>query len=220
MRTYVSTMGFHETRVTRPLLGDDLADGDEVVLLRPATEPDPDRGEDAVEYVDDMLHEIAPEVVVGVEQIDHESFDDAVLQCSDVLLAAEGDLVVNFGGGARELFLPLTIATVLHAPLVDKALQYTDIEQDVREWTVPRLGTAVPAEQEATLRAVVEFGPAVSIPELDEHVDKSKSTVSRHVSDLESRDFVETTMHGKTKLVSATLSGQLSLRRRRSPSAE
>lgn len=213
MRTYVSTMGFHETRVTRPVLRTGLDDGDRVVLLRPDTESDPDRGQEAVAYVEDMLHEIAPGSTVTVESIDHESFETAVLQCSDVLRAAQGTLIVNFGGGARELFLPLTIAAVVHAREIDTAIQYTDIGQDVRDWEVPSLGADVSEEAVETLRAVAEFGPEVFMPELHDHIEKSESTASRHVTQLEAENLVETEKHGKRKLVRVTLGGELHLRR-------
>lgn len=212
MRTYVSTLGFHETRVTRPVLRRGLADGDVVVLVRPAVEDDDERGADAVAHVKDMVEEISPGATVELESINHGDFETAVLQCSDVLEAAEGELVVNFGGGAREVFLPLTIATLLHAPAVDVALQYTDVTQELREWEVPRLDVSVSEERRATLAAIGDADGEVSIAELDEHVDRSKSTVSRHVAALERESLVETKRHGQTKLVSLTLGGRLRLR--------
>lgn len=214
MRTYVSTMGYHETRVTRPLLRHGLADEDSVVLLRPATETDTNRGSNAVDYVKDMLHEIAPDASIVVETIDESEFETAVLECSDVLRAASGALVVNFGGGAREIFLPLTIAAISHATEIESTLQYTDVEQSVREWTVPNLGGTVPPNAWPTLETVVEVEDETSIPDLDDRLDASKSTISRHVSDLETQRFVETTRRGKTKYVSATLAGKLRVRRR------
>jgi len=215
MRTYISTMGFHETRVTRPVLRHDLDNGDRVVLLRPAVEPDTDRSADAVDYVEDMLYEIAPEADVEIEGIDESDFHRAVFECCDVLEAASGEVIVNFGGGAREIFLPLTIATILYAPAVDTALQYTDVNQSVREWDVPNLTATVPSEQWSTLEAVERMSPEVSIPDLGEELDATKSTISRHVADLADEELVTTTMRGKTKHVSITLAGELLLEGRK-----
>lgn len=214
MRTYVSTMGFHETRVTRPLLRHGLDDDDHVVLLRPTSEPDSDRGAEAVDHVVDMLHEIAPGATVEVERIDQSDFESAVLQCSDVLRAASGDPVVNFGGGAREIFLPLTIASVVHADRLHAALQYTDIDQSVREWRVPNLAGTVPPNGWETLAAIADAESETSIPELDEELDASKSTISRHVTTLEEESMVETTTRGKTKYVTPTVAGCLLMRER------
>lgn len=212
MKTYVSTLGFHETRVNRPLLRHGLDDDDVVVLVRPASDADTDRGEDAVAYVEDMLNEIAPGAEVVVERIDHTDFETAVLECSDVLRSVDGELVVNFGGGAREVFLPLTVAAILHAPEISTALQYTDIDQSVREWTIPNISAHVPESNQATLEVIEARGPDVSIPELHDHLDVSKSTVSRHVANLDESGLVETSMEGKTKHAAATFAGRLKLR--------
>lgn len=212
MKTYVSTLGFHETRVTRPLLRDGLDDDDVVVLVWPSSDVDSDRGEDAVAYVEDMLNEIAPGAEVVVERIDHTDFETAVVECSDVLRSAGGKLVVNFGGGAREVFLPLTIAATLHATEVSTSLQYTDIDQSVREWTVPNISANVPESNQNTLETIEEVGPEVSIPELHDRLDVSKSTVSRHVANLDETGLVETRMAGKTKHATATFAGRLKLR--------
>lgn len=214
MRTYVSTLGFHETRVTRPVLRHGLDDGDSVVLLRPTTETDDGRGGDAVDHVQDMLHEIAPGASVVIECIDHSTFETTILECSDVLRAAEGTIVVNFGGGAREIFLPLTLATVTHAEIVDTALQYTDIDQQVREWRVPNLTADVSEKVWATLATIVDHEEDASIPAVTAHSETSKSTVTRHVQELAEAGLVETRTGGNTKLATATTAGKLLLRQR------
>lgn len=214
MRTYVSTLGFHETRVTRPVLRHGLNDGDIVVLLRPATEADEDRGGDAVDHVKNMLHEISPDASVVIERVVHSQFETAVLECSDILRAAEGNLVVNFGGGPREIFLPLTLATLAHADLVDMALQYTDIEQQVREWRVPNLTADVSEKVWPTLAAIVDHEREVSIPDITARSEASKSTVTRHVQELAQTELVDTRTAGNTKFATATTAGRLLHRQR------
>lgn len=214
MRTYVSTLGFHETRVTRPVLRHGLDDEDVVVLLRPATETDDDRGSDAVDHVEDMVDEISPGASVVTEWIDHSEFETAVLECSDVLRAAEGDLIVNFGGGAREIFLPLTIAVIAHARRIDTALQYTDIEQQVQTWRVPNLTADVSERVWPTLARIAECDDAVSIPELTTQSEASKSTVTRHVQELAEAELVDTYTEANTKFATVTAAGQLLLRQR------
>jgi len=213
MRTYVSTIGYHETRVTRPVLRNGLDDEDTVVLVRPATGGD-DRGDAAVEHVTAMLEEIAPEATVNAEHIDTDDFETTVLACSDLLMAAEGRLIVNLGGGARELFLPLTVATLLHAPLVDTAFQYTDVGQEVREFPVPNLTADIPDNTVETLSAIVDRDES-SIGTLADATDRSKSTVSRHVATLTEVGAVSSELHGQTKRVEATVTGRLILLARR-----
>jgi len=214
MRTYVSTLGFHETRVTRPVLRHELEDGDVVVLLRPATEADEGRGRDAVDHVDDMLHEIAPGASVVIERITHSEFETAVLECSDVLRGADGELVVNLGGGAREIFLPLALATVAHAELVDMTLQYTDIDQQVRERRVPNLTADVSERVWPTLATIAEHDGELSIPDITAQSETSKSTVTRHVQELAEAELVDTRAGGNTKFAMATTAGRLRLRQR------
>lgn len=203
MRTYVSTIGFHATRVNRPIHQYGLEDGNRVVLLRPAAESASGQAEDAVGYVEDMLHEMASDVSVETEYVETTEFTSAVLTCCNVFEDAEGELVVNFGGGAREVFLPLVIAAVLSAPRIDTALQYTDVDHEIHEWPVPDLMAGPPSEAWPTLEAVVRAGEC-SIPELVDSVPKSKSTVSRHVSKLAACGVIETWMEGQTKFVKAT----------------
>ena len=212
MRTYVSTLGYHETRVNRPLLKHGLENDDVVVLVRPARDADSERGTDAVNYVEDMLHEIAPDADIVVERIDHTEFETAVIECSDIIQSAEGELIINFGGGAREIFLPLTVATILHAPSISSALQYTDIDQSVRQWSVPNLSAHVPSNTRETLAAVGQFGPKVPIAELHEELDISKSSVSRQITTLEDAALVETATAGKVKHATLTFAGRLKLR--------
>ena len=221
MQTFVSTIGYHETRVTRPILQQDLADEISVVLLRPVVDGDDSRGEEAIGYVRDMLAEVAPAATVTTEQIPTHELQTAVLSCSDVLLDApeESELTVNFGGGARELFLPLTIATVMHAPLVDNAHQYTDVDQQVRALATPNLTAQIPTNAWKTLRVVNELhaetdSDGASISELADTTGQSESTVSRHVSQLADAAAVQTTQDGQIKRVQSTVTGTLLLRAR------
>ncbi|WP_218011965.1 hypothetical protein [Natrinema sp. CBA1119] len=46
-----------------------------------------------------------------------------------MLEAAEGTVVLNFDGGPREIFLPLTVAAIVRPNVVDLALQFRDIDE-------------------------------------------------------------------------------------------
>lgn len=52
----------------------------------------------------------------------------------------------------------------------------------------------------------------VSVPELTERLDVTKSTIARHADELEAAGAVETRTDGKRKLVEPSLGGQLALR--------
>lgn len=210
MRTYVSTLGFHETRVTRPVLKQGLDPGDRVVLVRPAEEGGSNRGDDAVGYVEDMVKEIEPEATVSTERVDAHEFTSAVLQCSDILAAIDPDqeLIVNFGGGAREVLLPLLVAAILYAPRIDLAFQYTDVDQQVRDLSVPNLTAQLPPSAIETFELISQLGQEITLPELAAESEKSKSTVGRHVESLADVDAVRTWIETGTKHVALSQTGQ------------
>jgi CRISPR-associated protein Csa3 len=219
MRTYVSTLGFHETRVTRPVIKHGLDDGDRIVLVRPAEEGNTDRATDAVGYVKDMVKEIEPGATVTLERVDSTEFTTAVLQCSDILLAIDSgrDVIVNFGGGAREVLLPLLIGAVLHAPLVDQAFQYTDVDQEVQELSVPNLTTQIPSNSVDTFELIATIGEEVTLPDLAAESKRSKSTIGRHVEALAESGVVTTRMETNTKSISLSGTGELIYRAGRIP---
>lgn len=219
MRTYVSTLGFHETRVTRPVMKNGLSDGDRIVLVRPAEEGNTDRASDAVGYVKDMVEEIEPGATVTLERVDSTEFTTAVLQCSDILLAidTDRDIIINFGGGAREVLLPLLIGAVLHASRVNRAFQYTDVDQEVQELSVPALTTRVPSNADETFELIVALDGDVTLPNLAAESERSKSTIGRHVETLAESGVVTTWMEVNTKHIALTSTGELIHRARRTP---
>lgn len=220
MRTYVSTLGFHETRVTRPVIKHGLSNNDRVILVRPADEGHSTRAADAVGYVEDMVEEIEPGATVGTEHIDTAEFTTAVLQCSDILITVDPaqELIVNFGGGAREVLLPLLIATILHAPVIDEAFQYTDVDQEVQDLHIPHLTTQLPTNAISTFELIAESDSEISLPDLAVASDQSKSTVGRHVDALAETGVVSTQQETNTKHIFLSQTGVLVYRAMRTSS--
>lgn len=208
MRTYVSPVGYDSRRVTRPVLSRGIDSGDAVVLLRPDTD-DNEQAAEAIDSIESMLQEVEPDVELRIEQIDHDILQSAILECSDVIRAAEGRLICNFGGGARDVLLPFLIATLAHERRVDTTLFFSDIDFGVSEWTLPSLRARMPGRTTSTFAAIADASAALSLPELTERVDISKSTVTRHVTALEEEGLVDTWKEGKTKYVRVSLSGRL-----------
>lgn len=212
MRTYVSPLGYDSKRVTRPVLSNGLDTDDALVLLRPRTESDDNRAKQAVTDVEQMVSQIEPDVTISVESVPHEDFDAAVLRCSDVLQAADGTVVVNFGGGARDVFLPFATAALTHTDAVDVVLSFSDIDGEVRPLQLPALTASVPSNTWNTLDAIDGLDGTASIPALTDETDLAKSTVTRHVNELEDVGVVSTRQEGKTKHVELAITGKLQLR--------
>lgn len=213
MRTYISPIGFNSTSVTRPVLSRGIDTGDTVVLLRPTMDDD-SRAREAIADVERLLQEVEPDVVMETERITHEDFQTAVLECSDVIRAAEAKRIVNLGGGARDLLLPFAFAAITHVSLLDTALFFSDLDGAVQEWPLPDLTPRVPETVTPTLAAIAAAEEGVSIPTLTTETEQSKSTVTRHVSRLADGGFVETWQEGKTKFARSTLTGQLAMKTR------
>lgn len=209
MRTYISPIGFNSTSVTRPVLSRGIDTGDVVVLIRPEEGSDNSRAEEARRDVERMLTEIEPDVTLETEEIPHDDFPSAVLACSDVIRASEPSRIVNLGGGARDVLLPFAFAATAHVPLLDTALFFSDIDGTVQEWELPRLTPLVEGTTADTLETITNAEDWVSIPDLTEQTGQSKSTVTRHVTRLEKRGFIETDTRGKTKYACVTITGRL-----------
>ena len=212
MRTYISPIGFNSTSVTRPLLSRGIDSGDGVVLIRPDVDRSDSRAEEAIADVERLLQEIEPDVTVMTERISHTDFSTAVMECSDVIRAAEGDRIVTLGGGARDVLVPFVIAAMAHIQLLDAALFFSDVDGDVREWKLPRLTATLAETTRSTLAALEANGGEASIPTLTEMTGHSKSTVTRHVKQLAEEDLIETWTMGKIKHARITLTGDLLLR--------
>jgi CRISPR-associated protein Csa3 len=211
MRTYLSAIGFNSTSVTRPLLSHGIDNGDQIVLIRPDQEPD-SRAEEAIADVERLIKEIEPAVELTTERITHDEFETAVLECSDLIRASEGDRIVSLGGGARDILLPFVIAATTHIRLLSTALFFSDLDGTVREWSLPRLTAGVQDTTRSTLQTVAAADGSISVPDLTDQTGHSKSTVTRHVAALADVGAVKTRTDGKTKFVKVTLTGELLLR--------
>ena len=209
MRTFVSPIGYDTRRVTRPVLNEGLEADDRIVLLRPAAESDTERATQTIADVEQMLHEIEPNASVAVERIEASQFERAVFDCCAVLEATDGDRIVSLGGGARDVLLPLTVATLAYAPDVDTALFFSDVDGSVREWTLPRLTATVPERATETVAAIDAVDGPLSLSEIGERTEQSKSTVVRHVTALEEQGLVETTREQKAKYVTGSFTGRV-----------
>lgn len=214
MRTYLSPIGFNSTSVTRSVLSHGLDTGDWIVLIRPTGEGDESRANEAVGDVKRLVNEVEPDVEVTISRVAYDEFETAVLQCSDLVRAADGDVVANLGGGARDILLPFSIAVLAHLDRIDDVLFFSDIDGRVREWTLPSL-TAAPSDPAwRTLETLDKIDRQAAIPELTKAAGTSKSTITRHVAELEEKRLVRTWREGKTKHVELCLGGQLLLEAR------
>lgn len=209
MRTYLAPLGFDSRRVVRPVLSEGLDESDRVILLQPAKSSD--KSENAFEEVADVLTQVVSELELESEQLPYTDFVETTLLCTDLIQAAEVETIVVLGGGAREILLPLTVATFSNENYIDTILQVGDIDSSVHK--IPQLNLRGNiSNAEATLLADLSaLDTPLSISEIATELEKSKSTVARHVGSLKSEGFVQTTKQGRTKTVEQTDSGRIFL---------
>lgn len=210
MRTYVATIGHHEFRVLRAVLSNGIDAEDTVVLLR----PEDDSSEQAIDAINEIrrtVREIGPDTSVVVEDISQKAFEDAILECVDVLEAADGTVIAVFDGGPREIFLPFAVAAISSIEQIDTAFQFRDIDRKVRELSLPNVVQRVPSATDETLQAVAELGTDATLPAIAEKTGKSRSTIGRHLDTLEDVGAIRTEKLGKTRNVEITTGGQLRL---------
>lgn len=210
MRTYLAPLGFDSRRVVRPVLGEGLSEGDRVVLLQPNTNAE--QGKEAYEEVENVLTQVVPDLRLESEPLPYTDFVETVLACLDLIQSTDGELIVILGGGARELLLPLTVATFAGEHHIDTILQMGDIDNSVRRVPGLNLRSNVSDAKASLLVDLDRLETPLSISRIADELGKSKSTIARHVDTLESEGFVTTTKQGRSKTVRITDSGRIFLK--------
>ncbi|MDL0118317.1 hypothetical protein PNQ29_08490 [Halobacterium salinarum] len=103
MRTYIAPIGYDSTRVTRPILSQGIARDTHIELLIPTTTTDDSRGAQAIDDVRRMVEQIEPNVDIETTEVSHDDFEAAIEACGSLIDSADGEVVVIFGGGARDI---------------------------------------------------------------------------------------------------------------------
>jgi len=213
VKSYIAPIGYDSTRVTRPILNQGVEQDTKIELLVPTTAAEDSRGNQAINDVRQIIEQIEPKIVVQTTTVPYDDFEAAIEVCDSTIADAEGEIIVIFGGGPRDIFLPLTIASLFRKDQIHSSYQFSDIDGQVRERTLPNLITDIPTETEGTLEAIYDLKPPASLTEITDALDISKSTVTRHVKLFEQQGVVTTETQGKTKVVQLTLTGRLLVKR-------
>jgi len=213
MRTFIAPIGYDSTRVTRPILSQGIERDTRIDLLIPITTTDDSRGAQAIDDVRRMIEQIEPDIDIETTEIPHDDLEEATETCSSVIDSADGEVDIIFGGGARDIFLPLTVAAVSRTHQIHASYQFSDIDGKVRERPLPDLTANAPAQTQSTFVTIGALDTPVSLTAITDAADVSKSTITRHVRLLERQGLVKSETHGKTKVVELTITGRLLISR-------
>lgn len=211
MRTYLSPIGYDTRRVTRPVIRNGIGSQDRVVLIRPAVNDGAERSEQAIRDVRQLLQEIEPAADIEVREVSTESFPQTVIACSEVVRSLDGSVVLSLTGGARDILLPLMMAGLLHTDEIDQTLFFSDLDSDVSEWVLPDLTSVPPRKVHATVEHLLTVDGWQSYSAIADATDQSKSTIVRHINELDDTGLVDTRTHGKAKQARIPAEAQLVL---------
>lgn len=211
MRTYITPIGYDTRRVTRPVIKQGLSDEDRLVLVRPEKETDTERAEQAVADVEQFLQEIEPNYELTVQRVVTDSFEDTVRECCELLDAVDPErkCILSLSGGARDVLLPLAVAALVLPGRVDAALFFSDIDNSVAEWKLPDLTASIPDRARETFAIIESSDDWCTITSIVEQTDQSRSTIIRHVNDLEAAGVVMSDSSERSKRVRSTFTGEL-----------
>jgi len=210
MATFIATLGFDSTRVTRPVLTHGLEEQDEIVLIHPV-DHDNARAKEAKDDVRRMVTELQPNVEIRTVTLNPKAFFDGIRQTTAQVDAAEDEIVLILGGGARDIYLPVAFTAFVRQSTIDTTLQFSDITGSVSELAIPNFLHPPGDSVVETLEVIVEGGGEVSLSLIADSLGIAKSTVARHVTELEEREFVRSELDGKTKMVNPTEHGRLAV---------
>jgi CRISPR-associated protein Csa3 len=187
-----------------------LEEQDEIVLIHP-TDHDNPRAEEAKDDIRRMLAELQPNIEVRPVTLDPGEFFDGIRRTATQVDAAEDNVVLILGGGARDIYLPVAFVAFVRQSAIDTILQFSDITGSVSELTIPDFLHPPGDSVIETLKTIVDEGDEVSLSLIADSIGFSKSTVARHVTELEKREFVRSEMDGKSKMVYPTEQARLAV---------
>lgn len=164
------------------------------------------------EVLDDLARSCDYALVEGYSEADLPTVALGDATVSDPLTAAstadnvDVDAVVD----ALEETEPYeTLASLVFARRIDRALFFSDLDSSVQEWTLPNLTTHIPDRASDTFGTLVEADDWLTLSTIADRTDQSKSTVLRHVNDLDDAGVLESDTSEKAKRVRVSFSGEL-----------
>ncbi len=210
MRTYLAPLGFDSRRVVRPVLSEGLNESDRLILLQPANRSE--KSKEAYKEVEDVLTQVVPDLKLESQHLPYANFVETTLLCADYIQAAEGKTIIILGGGAREILFPLTVATFSNVNYTDTILQVGDIDSSVRQLPLLDIQSNVSGAEAELLADLNDLKTPLSITNIAAELNRSKSTIARHINSLECKNFVKTMKDGRSKTVEITDSARIFLK--------
>ncbi|MFZ2497403.1 CRISPR-associated CARF protein Csa3 [Methanosarcina sp.] len=210
MKTYISLLGFDTTQFFSLIVKYGIEKNDRIILVKSQDESDP-RGQQAVREIEDIAIKIDKSIKVNVHKVNHFDFDSMILSIIDLLDSIQGEIIANISGGSRDIFLAFSIACIAKAERVSKVTNRSDINQELREISLPHIVNSLDEKLNIILEDIIKYEPTIA-SEIADRLQISESTISRNLNKLKELKAINVNHQGKTKYISITTTGKIFLK--------
>ncbi len=210
MKTYVSLLGFDTSQFFTLIVKYGIEKNDRIVLIKPQDESDR-RGQKAVREIEDIAAKIDISFKVNVHKVNHLDFDSMLLSMIGLLDNLEGEIIANISGGSRDVLLAFSIACMTKAEKISKVTNYSDIDHELREISLPHIVYGLDEKLNMLLKDIAKNEPTIA-SEIADRLQISESTISRNLNKLKDLKAVDVDSKGKIKYISTTTTGKIFLK--------
>jgi CRISPR-associated protein Csa3 len=184
MKTFIFNMGYDISHVSSVLAKEELDDGSCVILLVPG-EPD-ERQSNAIRDIENQLDSLDIDIELETFTAGNSVVEDIGPIMS--LLERVDNPVVSLSGGSRDILVPLTVALIIVDRDVKEIYFRSDVSSELEKLSLPKMGVDIDERGRQILKSA---GSGLTVKELAEETDLSKSTVYRRIEELESKGLIE-----------------------------
>lgn len=206
MTTFLLTLGFDTTAITKCLVKENVKENDKVIILRPSGEKD-DRGKQAIKDIEDFLSKIG-NVELITKNFHPATPFKAAAEIISLINNMEEDNVVGITGGSREIILPFLIGIISKTRKINEFYMFSDIDRRLRRYDLPNL-LFNPDKKDLSILLSTKKYKRMHI--LAENLDMSQSTISRRCSKLKENKLLKSKRKGKNKMFKITKYGKVIL---------
>lgn len=210
MKTYVSLLGFDTSQFFTLIVKYGIEKNDRIVLIKPQEESDR-RGQKAVREIEDIAAKIDISFKVNVHKVNHLDFDSMLLSMIGLLDNLEGEIIANISGGSRDVLLAFSIACMTKAEKISKVTNYSDIDHELREISLPHIVYGLDEKLNMLLKDIAKNEPTIA-SEIADRLQISESTISRNLNKLKDLKAIDVDSKGKIKYISTTTTGKIFLK--------
>ncbi|MHB8100912.1 MAG: CRISPR-associated CARF protein Csa3 [Methanosarcina sp.] len=210
MKTYISLLGFDTSQFFSLIVKYGIEKNDKIILIKPQDECD-ERGQRAVREIEDIANKIDKSITVDVYKVNHLDFSSMLLSIIDLLNSTETEIIANISGGSRDIFLAFSIACMTNLDKISKITNYSDIDRELREITLPYIVSSLDVKLITLLQDIVTHEPTIA-SEIADRLQISESTISRNLNKLKELRAIDVNHQGKIKYISTTTTGKIFLK--------